>query len=162
MGDKNETKTWVQLVPFSRNPNPCRSNRFFFYPNETATCVILQDLFHYVRKWRLHVWEFTALGVSMCKDLAPHLGGLGLWSSTWWLEVVLGGGPWVVLGRCCVGLSLVEWPFVTLYMLVLHIQGAQPPSKWPHLPWFLIHLGVGFMAFCLHKTKKGKGKREET
>jgi hypothetical protein len=38
---------------------------FFLMANETATCVILHDLLHRIRKWQLHMWNFMTLGNSM-------------------------------------------------------------------------------------------------
>ena len=59
-----ETKTCVQLVPFSKkNPNLCPFNSFHH-----AKCGYMCDaswLFHHVKKRWLHVWNFTTLRDSL-------------------------------------------------------------------------------------------------
>ena len=93
--DNWETNTWVQLVSFSKSPNPCPFNllfhhakrdsrlhvwfsSWFLFPshlkNMAATYVILHNSFHHIDNRRLHVWNFTTL-----ETLCIKIGGYWKW-----------------------------------------------------------------------------------
>ena len=81
-----ETKTWVQVVPFPRNPNlrrfqgtdVCPFYLFFFIMlNARATCVTLHDFFHHIKNRQLRLWNITTLGDYSLP--VSRLGGYRKW-----------------------------------------------------------------------------------
>ena len=67
-----------------------------------------------------------------------------------WGGVVLG---WVALWGV-IGGDLVTWFFMFFMWWCGASEGFCLPSNWVCIPWFLMHLALIFLAFCLKKNKK--------